>query len=125
MGSKLFIAPSPGCSTDVDCPDCGRRDWQRLERAWYKCNACLYYLTAEDPCMSDHMARLAQADAAKAELWRRATAPTSIPQLACPNCGGTLWHQFRDGGSHKCAGCKYWMQPGDPRLAEAYGRGTG
>jgi hypothetical protein len=47
----------------------------------------------------------------------------NIPNLTCEDCGNTWWDIFRDGGSHKCTQCGFWIPAYDPRLS--YGRSRG
>lgn len=108
------------CDVELDCPSCGKRTWESVTGSWFKCQSCLFYLTDENEGLKAILEKEAKEAQRMQEIIRRASAST-IPELPCPDCGGILWDKFRDGGSHKCFECGYWINAGDPRLDELYG----
>lgn len=123
-GFVIKISARDGQTSTLVCPECGAGGCEKVTFTRYKCPACLYYLTEEDQCVRELLEKQRQVAAEEAEQQRRRSAK-HVPQLPCPDCGGTLWVLFRDGGSHRCFECKHWIGAGDPRLDEAYGRGGG
>lgn len=106
---------------ELDCPSCGKRTWECITFNWYKCKSCLFYLTSHENKDFHNLLEERGNEAARKEQIRRRASAKEIPDLPCPNCEGILWVLYRDGGSHRCFDCQYWINAGDERLEALYG----